>query len=171
MRRTPLKRGGGFRRPELAPRSKPKLFPVGQAGVVAVMRRADEAANEICSIPKQPREENAHYRAMAAGKPCLLRVDGACCGDWSTTVLAHSNRLADNKGKALKAHDHAGVWACFGCHSWLDQGRAPRAGKDLAFDRGMERMRVELRLIASDPRTKERDRVAAEWALERMRVS
>ncbi|WOB06522.1 nuclease domain-containing protein [Piscinibacter gummiphilus] len=168
MRSKPLQRGKGFKRPQLPPRERPKLFPVKQSvGQVAVMRRADEAANEVRPVPKQPREENPRYRAMAAGKPCLLRVPGVCNGDWSTTVLAHSNSLSDNKGKGMKAHDHAGVWACFGCHFWLDQDKTPtREERRERFSAAMVEMRRQIEVIAASGRP--RDREAAQWALARM---
>jgi hypothetical protein len=165
LRRTPLKPGKGFRRPQALPRQRPTPTPVADP-VRAVMARC-EAAND--PIPKQPREENPHYRAMARDRPCMLALPGICNRDWSTTVLAHSNSLADNKGKGYKSHDHAGVWACFSCHTWLDQSKGPtRDEKRAAFEIAMKRMRAAVEQIAECSRSS-RDREAALWALERMR--
>jgi hypothetical protein len=73
--------------------------------------------------------------AMARGKPCLLTAVHNCLGrDGSTTVAAHSNQSRHGKGMARKADDCYSVWACVNCHSWLDQGNAPKAEKVRAFD-------------------------------------
>lgn len=120
-------------------------------------------------FPKTKREENPYYRGMAQGKDCLLRVPFVCNGNPETTVLAHSNW--HDKGGARKASDFYGVWACYSCHSWLDQGKAPGEAKYVAFSRGMTRMQVELEKIVDDPLRKARDREAAKWALERMQAN
>ena len=45
------------------------------------------------------------------------------CGAQDGTVVgAHSNSLADGKGRGIKAHDHKIAALCFRCHSELDQG-------------------------------------------------
>jgi len=120
-------------------------------------------------FPKQPREESAAYRDLADGQDCTMLVPGVCCHDPATTVLAHSNRLSDNKGKSMKSHDHLGVWACHTCHSWLDQGgSASKAEKESAFDRAQRRMLAALRRIYDNPLLKPRTREAARWGLERL---
>ena len=49
--------------------------------------------------------------------PCQMcgAKDGTVCG-------AHSNRLRDGKGKAIKAHDFRIAALCYRCHSRIDQG-------------------------------------------------
>jgi hypothetical protein len=64
-------------------------------------------------------------RRAARGQDCTLQILGVCNGDSTTTVLCHSNRLADGKGMGLKAPDHAACFGCSSCHDVLD-GRAPR---------------------------------------------
>lgn len=62
-------------------------------------------------------------------KPCSLRVENVCCGDWATTCAAHANWSEYGKGKSIKAHDWAVADACYTCHRWLDEGPAPRETK------------------------------------------
>lgn len=123
----------------------------------------------MIGIPKTRREENPHYRAMARDQDCQLRVPGACTFDRSTVVLAHSNW--HDKGGARKASDFWGVWACYGCHAWLDQGKALEAQKKAAFAAGLKRMEKELEQIVAYQMTKPKDRDAAWWALERIRLN
>lgn len=52
-------------------------------------------------------------------------IPGVCNRDRDTTVLCHSNSLADGKGMGLKAPDTAAVFGCSACHDVLD-GRRPR---------------------------------------------
>jgi len=55
-----------------------------------------------------------------------------CGAQDGTVVAAHSNSLADGKGKGIKASDFKIAALCFRCHHELDQGtkneqtRAPR---------------------------------------------
>lgn len=74
--------------------------------------------------------------ALARGKPCLLNAVEACLTsrDTSTTVAAHSNQSKHGKGMGRKADDCYSVWACVHCHTWLDQGKAPKSEKVRAFD-------------------------------------
>ncbi len=121
-------------------------------------------------IPKNPPGRNTAYRELAAGKEWQLRVPYVCNHDPATTVLAHSNWGKHGKGMGMKAADAFGVWSCYACHTWLDQGKAISAIKELAFERALVRMRVELHRLLEDPATKARDREAAAWALERLEV-
>ena len=130
-------------------------------------RKVSTGPAELVAIPKTQREENPHFRSMARDKPCLLRVPGVCSFDRSTVVLAHSNW--HDKAAARKASDYWGVWACYNCHSWLDQGSAPVELKQETFAFGLRFMQIELEKIAADPAQKPRDRDAAQWALERLR--
>lgn len=47
----------------------------------------------------------------------------SCGAEDGTVVAAHSNRLADGKGRGLKAPDYRIAALCFRCHAELDQGR------------------------------------------------
>lgn len=64
-------------------------------------------------------------RKAARGEACTLLIPGVCNGDPDTTVLCHSNALADGKGMGLKAPDTAACFGCAACHDVLD-GRRPR---------------------------------------------
>lgn len=133
-------------------------------------RATAQAAGELAPaapIPKRDYWRSPSYRAMARDKPCMLVLDGICCRDWATTVLAHSNRGADGKGGAIKACDSRAVWACVTCHSWLDQGGAPAAQKEAAWEAAFGRQVLALEEITRGP-GKERE-LAAE-ALRRIRA-
>lgn len=73
--------------------------------------------------PKGPKM--TPIRRAARGKDCTLLIPGICTNDTATTVLCHSNRLADGKGMGLKAPDTAACFGCSACHDILD-GRRPR---------------------------------------------
>lgn len=124
----------------------------------------------MIGIPKHKREENANYRALARDKDCTLRVPGVCCYDPATTVLCHSNKLSDGKGKGYKVSDWKAVFGCFTCHQWLDQSGASREDKEAAFNTAMKRMEKELEKIVAYQMTKAKERDAAWWALERIRA-
>jgi len=64
-------------------------------------------------------------RRAAQGQDCTLQFPGVCNFDPATTVLCHSNYLADGKGMGLKAPDTAAAFGCSACHDLLD-GRRPR---------------------------------------------
>lgn len=121
---------------------------------------------EFRSFPKSPREDNKHYRNLARDEDCMLRVPSVCCGDSATTVLAHSNASADGKGMGYKSHDHCGIFSCFTCHTWLDQGRASPEEKATRFKWALERQAVRLMQIVTDPSRSKRDREAAQWGLD-----
>lgn len=61
-------------------------------------------------------------RRAAAGKPCLVRIPGACNGDPATVVLAHYS-LAGVSGRGFKSPDYMGAYCCSSCHDAVD-GRA-----------------------------------------------
>lgn len=94
-------------------------------------------------------------RRAAAGQDCTLQLPG-CNRDPATTVLCHSNYLADGKGMGLKAPDKAAAFGCASCHDLLD-GRRPRpAGLSLldvegAFYAGMRRTHQILRRLGLMP--------------------
>ena len=151
----------GFKKPQIE--RKPVVYqPIPEH----LRRRVSSGPVELVAIPKTVREENAHYRAMARDKDCQLLIPGVCSFDRSTVVLAHSNW--HDKGAHRKASDFWGVWGCYSCHTWLDQGAALKAQKRVAFAAGLVRMHFELRKIVADPSQKARDRESAAWALERL---
>lgn len=66
------------------------------------------------------------YLRGAKGSPCTAAFPGICCGDPETTVLAHLNGAAFGKGEGQKAHDIAGLDACFACHAYIDVGHGTK---------------------------------------------
>jgi hypothetical protein len=64
-------------------------------------------------------------RKSAKGEECTVRLPWVCNYNPETTVLAHSNALADGKGMGLKAPDTQAAYCCSACHDVVD-GRAPR---------------------------------------------
>lgn len=60
-----------------------------------------------------------NLRDYAKGKPCLIRIPGACNHDPATTVLAHI-RMPGITGGGQKAPDILGAWACESCHARVD---------------------------------------------------
>lgn len=63
-------------------------------------------------------------RRSARGEDCLIQLPGASYHDPDTTVLCHSNQLADGKGMGLKAPDTRAAYGCHYCHDVVD-GRRP----------------------------------------------
>lgn len=59
-----------------------------------------------------------NLRALARGKPCMVRLDG-CLGGTETTVLAHY-RLAGTCGMGMKPPNLLGAWCCASCHDIVD---------------------------------------------------
>lgn len=68
-------------------------------------------------IPKQKRIKSKAITNSARGENCTLRIYGKCNHDPETTVFAHYN----GAGMGIKADDIFGVYACSGCHDWLDK--------------------------------------------------
>lgn len=74
---------------------------------------------------KRSRAKTTPIRKSAKGEECTIRLPMVCNYDTSTTVLCHSNSLADGKGIGLKAPDAKAAYGCSACHDVVD-GRAPR---------------------------------------------
>lgn len=107
---------------------------------------------------------------MARKHGCQMRCAVGCRGDdTSTTVLAHQNSLAAGKGMARKSDDHLGVYACFACHAWLDQGGAGADEKALAMRAARARQEALYEEIALSLTSRPADRDAARWALALLR--
>ena len=120
--------------------------------------------------PKAPAARNANLRRMARKHGCQIRWVQWCRGDdTSTTVLAHPNSLSANKCMARKADDHLGVFACFPCHAWLDQGRAGADEKKAALEAAFGRQVKLYEEIAGSLTSPPADRASAQWALDLIR--
>lgn len=73
---------------------------------------------------KPSRPKSSPIRKSAKGEECTIRLPNVCNFDPATTVLCHSNKLADGKGMGLKAPDTHAAYGCSACHDVVD-GRAP----------------------------------------------
>jgi len=134
QRKTPMARGTGF---------KPAVAGAGLLRVAAV---------QLARKPmKKSRAKSTPARRAARDRDCTLMLLGVCNRDPSTTVLCHSNRLADGKGMGLKAPDSAACFGCSDCHDVLD-GRRPLPGwmtrqqLDDTFDRAVTITQEQLKL-------------------------
>jgi len=102
---------------------------------------------------KRARPRQTKIRKSAKDQECTLLFPRVCNGRTDTTVLCHSNLLADGKGMGLKAPDTRGAYGCSACHDVLD-GRRPRPSgmtyEDMLalFERGVERTHFVLRRLA-----------------------
>lgn len=157
LRRSPMKPGvstlkrTGFKTPATSP---------GILRVAAVDRERKTKAL------KTSRPKMTPIRRAACGQDCTLQIPGVCNFDPATTVLCHSNFLADGKGMGLKAPDNKAAFGCSACHDVLD-GRRPRPALlslldvESAFYAGVRRTHQILRalgLIAAAPTTIETEK-------------
>jgi hypothetical protein len=117
------------------------------------------------AAPKHPSSRNANLRRLAEGEACC-GCDGRYC-DPSTTVWAHTNGLADGKGRGYKAHDHLGAFLGMQCHDMVD-GRAKCDDPALLMAHAQERTANRLREIAASPTLKPWKVEAARWALDQL---
>jgi Protein of unknown function (DUF1364) len=118
--------------------------------------------------PKNYRDAN--LLAMARGRRCIAMFTQFCKGDdGETTVAAHSNQLRHGKGRSLRASDCYSIWACWACHSWLDQGSGGRQERVDAFDAAHEIQIREWEKIAADTSETEKNRKSAAMALEQLK--
>ena len=108
---------------------------------------------------------------FARGKPCLLTAVNGCLGGYntSTTVACHSNQSKHGKGLGRKADDCYTVWGCVNCHSWLDQGKAPKAEKVRAFDAALGRQVREWEDFVATGSGMGWELIAVKKALERLK--
>lgn len=114
-----------MKRSPMKPSSKPlKRTPFARVGILAQSSFQRKApARKVAMKSKGPRM--TPIRRAARGQDCTLRLPGVLNHDPATTVLCHSNFLADGKGMGLKAPDTAAAFGCALCHDILD-GRRPR---------------------------------------------
>jgi hypothetical protein len=116
----------------------------------AAHRQREEGRAGAAGEPEIERPEDDPDPARRRGEECTLRIPGVCNRDPATTVLCHSNRLADGKGMGLKAPDSAACFACHACHDVLD-GRRPlpanltREQLNAGFDAAVVRTHARLR--------------------------
>lgn len=69
---------------------------------------------------------NAKLLKAAQDVPQCMGCGGTNHGN---VVAAHANWSEYGKGMGTKAHDWAIAYLCHHCHSWLDEGRAPKDKK------------------------------------------
>jgi hypothetical protein len=134
VRKTPMSRGVGFKTP--AASAGPLRVATVQAKEAFPLKREPKARKPM----KTSRAKSTPIRRAARGRDCTLMLLGVCNRDPATTVLCHSNRLADGKGMGLKAPDSAACFGCSDCHDVLDGRRPPpgwmtRQQLDDTFDR------------------------------------
>lgn len=115
MRRSPMRPGAGLKRTAFARGERIEAREVSKLQRAAPAKKAKRKSKGPKMTP---------IRRAARDQDCTLRLDG-CNHDSTTTVLCHSNFLADGKGMGLKAPDTAAAFGCSACHDMLD-GRRPR---------------------------------------------
>lgn len=140
MRRSPMKpstapmKRAAFARGEcIEAREVSKLkrtSPMPTTGMLSVQSHQRTAQKRKAGLKtKGPR--STPIRRAARGQDCTLRL-AVCNFDPETTVLCHSNFLADGKGLGLKAPDTAAAFGCSTCHDVLDGRRTRPAELSLA---------------------------------------
>lgn len=118
MKRSPMKPGKTLARTPFK-----RTSPMPSTGMLSVQSHQRTAPKRKSSL-KAKGLRSTPIRRAARGQDCTLRL-AVCNFDHDTTVLCHSNFLADGKGMGLKAPDTAAAFGCSACHDVLD-GRRPR---------------------------------------------
>jgi len=150
IRSAPIARTGTLRRSALVRKTPMKRASAAPAAGAGLLRVASVQL-KACKPMKQSRARSTPARRAARDRDCTLMIPGVCNRNPATTVLCHSNRLADGKGMGLKAPDTAACFGCSDCHDVLD-GRRPlpswmtREQLDDAFDRAMTITQEQLKL-------------------------
>ncbi|MDN2710629.1 DUF1364 family protein [Janthinobacterium sp. SUN118] len=114
-----------------------RTSPMPNTGMLSVQSHQRTAPKRKAGL-KSKGPVSTPIRRAARGQDCTLQLPGICNHACETTVLCHSNYLADGKGMGLKAPDTAAAFGCSACHDVLD-GRRPRpadlslAGLEAAF--------------------------------------
>ena len=117
-----------------------RTSPMPSTGMLSVQSHQRTAPKRKAGL-KSKGPVSTPIRCAARGQDCTLRL-AVCNFDPDTTVLCHSNFLADGKGMGLKAPDSAACFGCSDCHDVLD-GRRPLPGwitrqqLDDTFDRAV----------------------------------
>jgi hypothetical protein len=127
----------------------------------------------VIGIPKKPADRNARLRELAEGEDCTVQFPGGAC-DPATVVWAHSNSLADQKGRAYKGHDSSGFFSCHRCHAIIDQpgpSAPPKEVRDEYVVQAQARTDVRLIAIATSLTMRPWKQQTARWALERRGIN
>ena len=172
MKRTPIKRKTPLRQrraagPDVEREPRPRA-DVGIPMSVKPLHRGTYAGGTTGAAPKDEAYRDPVLLEMARGRPCLLLVPGVCNHRQDTTVACHQN---EGKGMGIKAPDSSSCWGCLACHTWYDQGPAPRRQKRMVFMGAHSRQVLAWRQVAADPAEPERFRRAARRALEHLNAS
>lgn len=123
MKRTPMARGSGFKRPVLE-----RVRTVAEPIPMHLRRNAVFARMDVPADP-QPKEEairHEGYRRLVASMDCIS------CGRPGRSQHAHEN---EGKGKSLKLDDRRAMPLCCdepgreGCHAKFDQYRLLPGGR------------------------------------------
>ncbi|WP_229722401.1 nuclease domain-containing protein [Xylophilus rhododendri] len=139
---------------------------------MSTVPRGSYGPAKLTAQPKTVARRNPQLLAMAAGRPCLLRVPGVCNGDPETTVACHSNLSIHEKGGHRKADDCYSVWGCARCHTWLDSSYSATGAQRAQRFMGAHLQQVlAWRRIAEDAAAPEADRKAAQWALDQLNAT
>lgn len=117
-------------------------------------------------VPKNPSTRLPDLRKLAEGEECC-GCGGLYCHP-STTVWAHANELAANKGAGYKAHDHLGAFLGKSCHDRVDAMRKDGDAAQQFLRQASERTHERLREIAGNPMLKPWRVNAARWALAQL---
>lgn len=84
----------------------------------------------------------------ARGEECTVRIIGVCSYDPEKTIWSHCRHGAAGKGKAIKALDICGAYACTNCDMAYDQligvPHMTRSEVDLDWFKGHVRSLVKL---------------------------
>lgn len=152
MIRSPIARTGTLKQGKPLARKSPMARGSGFKAAAAGAGLLRVAAVQLARKPmKKSRAKSTPARRAARGRDCTLMLLGVCNRDPATTVLCHSNRLADGKGMGLKAPNSAACFGCSDCHDVLD-GRRPLPGwmtrqqLEDAFDHAMVITQKQLKL-------------------------
>ena len=140
MRRTAMKPGKPLTRSPFK-----RTSPMPSTGMLSVQSHQRTAPKRKAGL-KSKGPVSTPIRRAARGQDCTLRL-AVCNFDPDTTVLCHSNFLADGKGMGLKAPDTAAAFGCSACHDVLD-GRRPRPAE-------LSLVGLEAAFRAAVPRTHE----------------
>jgi hypothetical protein len=91
----------------------------------AVMAAALHLVEPVAITPKTPARKSQAIRDSARGEECTVRIPG-CPGDPARTIWSHAPLGAAGKGRAIKALDVCGAYACTHCDAVVDgQAKAP----------------------------------------------
>jgi hypothetical protein len=121
LRRAPMHRGSGFKRPERVRAAPAPLRPATRSGVISMV------GDQVVAIEKENPLVCEAYRKVVRSLPCIR------CGILGFTQFCHSD---EGKGMGLKTDDRRAWPGCgphgdtMGCHHYVGtSGSMPRAEK------------------------------------------